>query len=287
MTALRVYNAPQPGQQTISQGVDDFANYLVVERNCPNTTIRAYRKDLEQLAEFLGDKPASTVTMGDLRAWLESLHADYAPSTIGRKLACTRTFFRFGIREGWAKSNPAKELDIPRRDQVLPQVMTEDEICGMLDQVSGRDLAMLETMYAGGLRVSELVGLDLENVNLDDAHVRVFGKGGRERICPIGRAAVAALRSYLDDRGEEPGALFLNYQGGRLSDRSVRKIIGKLGATPHTLRHSCATHLLDHGADVRSVQELLGHKSITSTQIYTHVSPARKQEVHRKCHPRA
>lgn len=290
MTALRIFQAPQPGQQTISQGVDDFVAYLIVERNCPNTTIRAYSTDLAQLAAFLGDKPASEVTMADLRAWLENLHgADYAPSTIGRKLACVRTYYRFGIREGWAKSNPAKELDLPRRDQILPKVLTEGEVNSLLDKVSGRNKALLEVMYAGGLRVSELVGLDLEHVNLDDAHVRVFGKGGRERICPIGQAAVAALRSYLEDRGEEPGAMFLNYQGGRLSDRSVRKLLEKLdlGVTPHTLRHSYATHLLDHGADVRSVQELLGHKSITSTQRYTHVSPARKQAVYQKCHPRA
>lgn len=289
MTALRVFQAPQPGQQTISQGVDDFVAYLVVERNCPDTTVRAYSTDLAQLAAFLGDKPASEVTMADLRAWLEHLHVDYAPSTIGRKLACVRTYYRFGIREGWAKSNPAKQLDLPRRDQILPKVLTEGEVSNLLDKVSGRDKAMLEVMYAGGLRVSELVGLNLEHVNLDDAHVRVFGKGGRERICPIGQAAVAALRSYLEDRGEEPGAMFLNYQGGRLSDRSVRKLLEKLdlGATPHTLRHSYATHLLDHGADLRSVQELLGHKSVTSTQRYTHVSPARKQAVHEKCHPRA
>jgi len=290
MTALRVFQAPQPGQLTISQGIEDFVSYLVVERNCPDTTVRAYCNDLAQLAEFLGDKPASTVTMGDLRAWLETLHgANYAPSTIGRKLACVRTYFRFGLREGWAKSNPAKELDLPRLDQVLPKVLTEGEVDNLLDKVSGRNLAMLEIIYAGGLRVSELVGLDLENINLDDGYVRVFGKGGRERLCPIGRTAVAALQAYLAERGEEPGALFLNYQGGRLSDRSVRKLLKKLGpgATPHTLRHSFATHLLDHGADIRSVQELLGHKSVTSTQRYTHVSPARKQAVHAKCHPRA
>ena len=158
----------------------------------------------------------------------------------------------------------------------------------LLDQVSSaRDRAMLEVMYAGGLRVSELVGLDLENVNLN-AHVRVMGKGGRERICPIGQAAVAALRVYLAERGEVPGALFLNYKGGRLTDRSVRKMMEKVGrATPHTLRHSYATHMIDHGADVRSLQDLLGHKSITSTQIYTHVSPVRKQAVYDQCHPRA
>jgi site-specific recombinase XerD len=142
-------------------------------------------------------------------------------------------------------------------------------------------------MYAGGLRVSELVGLDVENVDLAEACVKVMGKGGRERVCPIGRKAVEALRAYIGDR--TTGALFLNYRGGRLSDRSVRKLLEKLAldATPHTLRHSYATHLIDSGADVRNVQELLGHKSISSTQIYTHVSSVRKREVYRQHHPRA
>lgn len=235
--------------------------------------------------EFLGDKPAASVSIVDLRAWLENMHGNYAPSTIGRKLATTRSYFRFGIREGWADKNPARELDMPRRDRVLPRVLTEDEIDALLDRViSRRDKAILEVLYASGARVSELVGLDLEDVG--EAQVRVFGKGGWERICPIGRKAVASLGSYLEERGKEPGALFLNCHGDRLSDRAVRILLEKLSdATPHTLRHSYATHLIDHGADVRDVQEMLGHKSITSTQIYTHVSPVRKQAVYRKCHP--
>jgi integrase/recombinase XerC len=288
MTALRILHAPTPGQLTISQGTEDFVEYLVVERNCPATTIRAYRTDLGQLAEFLGDKTATTVTMADLRGWLENLHgAGYSPATIGRKIACARSYFRFGKREGWAQDNPAKALDIPRRDELLPTVLSESEVNKLLDSVvKPRDKAILEVMYAGGLRVSELVALDLEHVYLDDAHVRVMGKGGRERLCPIGRAAIAALQAYLDERGREPGALFLNYLGGRLSDRSVRKMMPE-GSTPHTLRHSYATHLLEHGADIRSVQALLGHKSIISTQRYTHVSPARKQAVYTQHHPRA
>jgi integrase/recombinase XerC len=190
-----------------------------------------------------------------------------------------------------ATENPAKALDMPRRDEVLPKVLTEGGVVELLNRaVCVRDRAMLEVLYAGGLRASELVGLDLENINFDDANVRVFGKGGRERLCPIGQVATAALRAYLVERGTEPGALFLNYLGGRLSDRSVRKIMEKLGldgVTAHTLRHSYATHLLDNGADLRATQELLGHKSIVSTQRYTHVSIKRKQETHAKCHPRA
>lgn len=284
MTALQVYHAPVPGTQTISEGVEDFASYLVVERNCPETTVRAYTSDLRQLAEFLGDKAAMDVTMGDLRAWMEDLHARHAASTIGRKLACARTYFRFGCREGWAKVNPAKDLDLPRRDVVLPKVLTEDEVSDLVAEAKSiRDRAMIEVLYAGGLRVAELVGLNLDD--LGDGCVKVMGKGGRERVCPIGQA-MEALQSYLDERGRQPGALFLNCRGGRLSDRSVRSILEKLGANPHALRHSYATHLLDRGAGIRDVQELLGHKSITSTQIYTHVSPARKKTVHKEYHPK-
>ena len=206
MNTLRVFQAPQPGRQTISEGIEDFFSYLTIERNCPDTTIRAYRNDLEQLAEFLGYKPASTVTIADLRAWLESM--DHAPSTIGRKLATARSYFRFGIREGWANTNPARELDMPRHDKILPRILTEEQVTTILHCVeSKRDRAILEVLYAG--------------------------------------------------------------------------------INPHAFRHSYATHLIDHGANVRDVQELLGHRSITSTQIYTHVSPVRKQAVYNKCHPRA
>ena len=176
---------------------------------------------------------------------------------------------------------------MPRRDRMLPRVLTEEQVSTILNGVeSKRDRAILEVLYAGGLRVSELVGLDLSDIG--DAYVKVFGKGGRERICPIGRKAVDAIRAYIAERGKEPGALFLNCHGNRLSDRAVRILLDKYaGVNPHALRHSYATHLIDHGADVRDVQELLGHRSITSTQIYTHVSPVRKQTVYDRCHPRA
>lgn len=288
MTALRVFKAPQPGQMSITEAIDDFVEYLTVERNCPDTTIRAYCLDIRQMAEFLGNKPAMDVTMSDLRAWLEHLHGTMAPSSIGRKVACCRTYFRFGIREGWAKTNPAKQLDMPRRDQILPKVLSEQQITDLLDMAApGRDRAMVEVMYAGGLRVSELVGLNLSDLDLEYGSVLVFGKGGSERVCPIGPQALDALVAYLDTRGVEPGPVFQNYRGGRLSTKSVRKIVGKLGnATPHTLRHSYATHLLNNGAGIRDVQELLGHKSIVSTQVYTHVSPERKKNIHKEHHPR-
>ena len=218
MNTLRIFQAPQP-ERTISEGIEDFVSHLIVERNCPNTTIRAYRNDLLQLAEFLSDKPPSTVTIADLRAWLESMN--YAPSTMGRKLGTARSFFRFGMREGWANKNPARELDLPRRDKILPRILTEEQVSTILDSVdSKRDRAILEVLYAGGLRVSELVGLDINDVG--KSHVKVFGKGGRERICPIGRKAVAALQTYIVERGDQTGPLFLNCQGNRLSDRAVR-----------------------------------------------------------------
>jgi len=288
MTALKVFHAPQPGALTITEAIDDFTEYLTVERNCPDTTIRAYRLDIRQMADFLGDKPAIEVTMADLRGWIEHLHGTMSPASIGRKIATARTYFRFGIREGWAKDNPAKQLDMPRRDQILPKVLTEQQIVEILDLAApGRDRAMLEVMYAGGLRVAELVGLNLEDVDLDSCTVKVFGKGGRERMCPIGQKAVDAIMVYLKTRRLLPGPLFQNYKGNRLSDRSVRTIVKKLGdATPHTLRHSYATHLLNHGAGIRDVQELLGHKSIVSTQVYTHVSEGRKKNVHEEFHPR-
>ncbi len=285
MNTLRLFQAPQPGRLKLSEGIEDFVSYLVVERNCPDTTIRAYRNDLLQLAEFLGDKPAATVTISDLRAWLENMN--HAPSTIGRKLATARSYFRFGIREGWANTNPARELDMPRRDKLLPRVLTEEEVTTILDHItSKRDRAILEVLYAGGLRVSELVGLDIDDVG--DGYIRLFGKGGVERICPIGGKAIESLHAYINERGTASGPLFLNCHGKRLSDRAVRILLKKYASiNPHALRHSYATHLIDHGADVRDVQELLGHKSITSTQIYTHVSPVRKQGVYNKCHPRA
>ena len=287
MTLSLVY-APEPGLLSIREASEDFLRYLLVERNCPATTIRAYGQDLEQLAVFLGDKPAGEVTMNDLRGWLESLYGRYAASSIGRKLACARSLFRCGVREGWIKVNPARALDLPRRDERLPHVISIEKVEQLLESAgSPRDLAILEVIYAAGLRVAELVSLDLEHVDLEARTVRVFGKGGRERLCPIGQAAIDAIRAYVGHRTEGP--LFLNYKGGRFTDRSVRRMLAALDnkTTPHTLRHSYATHLLDSGADIRHVQELLGHKSITSTQRYTQVSCKQKQRVYQQHHPRA
>ena len=272
---------------TIRDLTDDYLAYLQIERNCPATTQRAYQKDLIQLDIFLLGQPVASTTHGDLRGWMEFLHERYAPSTVGRKLSCVRSFFRFGLREGWIASNPAKDLDSPRRDIRLPKVLTEDEVNLLIESVvDPRDRALLEVIYSGGLRVSEAVGANIEDLGPD--YIKVFGKGGRERLCPLGRPAIEALSIYLTDR--KTGAIFLNHRGGRLTTRSVRRLLTSLGfegVTPHTLRHTYATNMLDRGIDVRALQELLGHRSITSTQFYAQVSNSHKQREYKKYHPRA
>lgn len=266
--------------------IDDFITYLQVERNYSGETQRAYRKDLDQLDVFLLGQAVSTITHSDLRAWMEFLYERYAPSSIGRKLGCVRSFFRFGVREGWVSSNPAKDLDVPRRDEILPRVLAEVEVGSLIESTqSPRDRALLEVIYGGGLRVSEAVGANIED--LSEGCIRVFGKGGRERLCPLGQPAMGALQTYLT--GRKSGAIFLNKHGTRLTTRSVRRIVSQFGlkdVTPHTLRHSYATNMLDRGIDIRSLQELLGHRSIISTQRYTQVSDTHKQEAYRKFHPR-
>jgi integrase/recombinase XerC len=284
----------------ISGVTDDFTDYLRVERNASENTIDAYRRDLRDLVEFLGDRDVDKVGMGDLRAFLKNLHQmGHCASTIGRKLATLRSFFVFAQREGMIEVNHARALRAPKREQRLPHLVDTDGIERLLDapkrdRLGLRDRAILEVLYSSGLRVSELVGLNDGDLDLEAGTVKVFGKGSRERLAPIGQYAVEALEAWLAVRGSD-GVVFVNYQGGRLSTRSVQKMIDKYvkavgldnETTPHSLRHSFATHLLDHGADIRSVQEMLGHLSITSTQIYTHVAQSRQQAVYTQHHPRA
>jgi integrase/recombinase XerC len=281
----------------ISGVMDDFTDYLRVERNASENTIDAYRRDLRDLIEFLGDRDVDKVGMGDLRAFLKNLHQmGHCASTIGRKLATLRSFFVFAMREGMVEENYARALRAPKREQRLPHLVDTDGIERLLDapghdRLGLRDRALLEVMYSAGLRVSELVGLNVADVDLEAGTVKVNGKGDRERLAPIGTQALEALKTSLGGRTE--GAVFMNYRGGRLSTRGVQKMLDKytaqvgLEATPHSLRHSFATHMLDNGADIRSVQEMLGHQSIASTQIYTHVSTVRQQTIFRQCHPRA
>jgi integrase/recombinase XerC len=290
-----------------------FLQYLRVERNASALTIKSYREDLTALAEYLHDSRGQTpeagdITTQDLRGYVSAMHeADYAKTTIARRLASLRSFFRFGQREGWAKSNPAKPLRNPRKPRSLPHFLTSKDLDRLLSapprqSLGLRDRAILETMYSAGLRVSELVGLNDGDMDRPGGVLRVRGKGRRERLAPIGSFAARALEHWLKIRRlhgkQQPGGdapIFTNKFGRRLTTRSVARLLEKYlqqtgldrRTTPHTLRHSFATHLLDRGADIRSVQELLGHKSLVTTQIYTHVSTAGLREAYERAHPRA
>ncbi len=291
-----------------------FLQYLRVERNSSTYTIKSYREDLEALAAFLTERfgqapsPGEIVTL-DLRGYLSGLHEQgLAKTTIARRLASMRSFFRFGQREGWAKTNPAKPLRNPRRSRSLPHFLSSDELGKLLEAPPAneplglRDRAILEVLYSAGLRVSELVGLNEGDLDLAAGIARVRGKGKRERLSPVGSFAVQAVKHWLRVRRVSPrepqgrdAPLFVNRSGRRLTTRSVGRLLEKYLAltgldrrtTPHTLRHSFATHLLDGGADIRSVQELLGHKSLVTTQIYTHLSTANLRAAYEKAHPRA
>ena len=298
----------------MEKSIPRFLRYLDVERNCSELTVKSYREDLELLFGFICDslgrspKP-SQITPLDLRKYVSALHdSGYAKSSVARRLASMRSYFRFAQREGLCDINPAKPLRNPRRERKLPHFLTGAEIGTLLaappksESLGLRDRAILETLYSAGLRVSELVGTNLGDLDLQDGLVCVRGKGKRERLAPLGSFAVKAIRNWLKKRvpakglsSEESSAVFLNKFGKRLSTRSVARMLEKylkltgldLRTSPHTLRHSFATHLLDGGADIRSVQELLGHKSLVTTQIYTHVSTAGLRKAYEKAHPRA
>ncbi len=275
----------------------DFVDYLVVERNSSPNTIEAYSRDLRDLVDHLGNQDVETITMVQLRSFLKRQTELNGASTVGRKLSAIRSFFDFCLREGLVKTNHATPLKAPKREERLPRHETLDGIGKLLeapnDSVLGlRDRAILEVMYSAGLRVSELIGLNDEDVDLEAGTVRVIGKGNRQRLSHIGQRAQDALLAWFAVR-ETEGAVYTNYKGGRLSVRSVQKMVDKYTVqaglrklTPHALRHSMASHLLNNGADIRSVQEMLGHQSITSTQIYTHISVSRQAAVHAEFHPR-
>ncbi len=297
------------------KSVPHFLRFLATERNASDLTIKAYREDLFGLIEWLESTTGSVPKPGELtpqslRTYQAALQeAGYARATISRKLASLRSFFRFAQRQGVATQNPAKPLRNPRRQRKLPHVLTTEEVGRLLgapshrDPAGLRDRAILETMYSAGLRVSELVGLCDGDLDFDEQIARVRGKGRKERISPLGSFAIAAIREYQTVRERHPkeeslgrvAAVFVNRFGNRLTTRSVGRMLEKYigesqldGRTsPHTLRHSFATHLLDRGADIRSVQELLGHKSLATTQIYTHVSATNLRMVYEKAHPRA
>jgi integrase/recombinase XerC len=298
----------------MQDAVERFLKYLQVERNASALTIKSYREDLQSLVEYLtesmgSEPPAETISTLDLRGYVAALHeADYAKTTIARRLASTRSFFRFGQREGWTKHNPAKALRNPRKPRDLPHFLTSGDLDRLLqtppsnEAMGLRDRAMLETLYSAGLRVSELVGLNDDDFDEAAGILRVRGKGKKERLAPIGSYAHKAIEAWRDVRKlhdslkQRPNRpIFTNRFGKRLTTRSVGRLLEKhlktagldRRTTPHTLRHSFATHLLDRGADIRNVQELLGHKSLVTTQIYTHLSTAGLRKAYEKAHPRA
>jgi tyrosine recombinase XerC len=286
----------------MTQYLDKFFTYLEVEKNYSGHTILNYRIDLNEFALFLGGTSIADVGYPDLRRFLGQLKArQLKPRSLARKLSSLRSFFRFLQREKILTSNPAKLLVTPKLDKPLPHFMSEDEAVRIIEaprsgkQGSLRDKAIFEVLYSTGIRVSELVGLDVEDVDFISNLIRVMGKGKKERIVPVGETALNALKNYLDSRGEESKFVFANKGGTRLSDRSVRNIINKYilqqamsrHVSPHMFRHSFATHLLDHGADLRSVQELLGHVNLSTTQIYTHLTTDKLKKVYDKAHPRA
>ncbi len=294
--------------------VDGFLRSLRIERNASPLTLKSYAEDFNSFFDYLQDRvgripePSETdITM--LRGYVAYLHeCQYAKTTIARRLACLRSFFRYCAREKLVTSNPAKALRTPRTGRKLPSFLTTQQTVKLIeapptDEPSGlRDRAMLETMYSAGLRVAELVGLNLSDWDQDANVLRVRGKGRKERIAPVGRHASTALHEWIavrelaeDAAPEDREAVFLNRFGKRLTTRSVGRMLEKyvkangLDSTisPHSMRHTFATHMLDGGADLRSVQELLGHKSLTTTQIYTHVSTQRMRETYDKAHPHA
>ena len=282
--------------------VDKFLSYLEIEKNYSPHTLLNYRIDLEEFWEFQGETPIESISYIHLRKYLAQLRTkQHRPRTVARKLSSLRSFFRFMHREGHIKTNPAILLVTPKLDKTLPKFLSETEATALIESPKGktvadkRDRAIFETLYSAGLRVSELVSLDIDNVDLISNMVKAFGKGKKERLVPIGDKAVQAIKEYLDSRMSNNRALFLNSRGGQLTDRSVRNIINKhllstsmrMSVSPHVLRHSFATHLLNRGADLRSVQELLGHVNLSTTQIYTHVTTEKLKSVYDKAHPRA
>ncbi len=285
--------------------VDGFLALLATQRS--PRTVDAYRRDLAALTAHLGRSPA-TATEEDLEGWLAEQRAQgLAASTLARRTAAVRSFFRHQLLLGTREDNPAAALDLPRRTRKLPRTLSPGEAERLIEAASGtrardlRDRALVELLYGAGLRVSEAVGLHRTGVDLDGRLVRTIGKGGKERIVPVGRAAVDALRRYLSrgrpflDTRHRP-ELFLNARGGPLTRAGafliLRRLAGKAGLEPervhpHLLRHSFATHLLEGGADLRSVQEMLGHADLSTTELYTHVTDRRRRELYFQAHPHA
>jgi integrase/recombinase XerC len=306
-----------------------FLEYLRLNRNASGHTVSAYESDVSQFLAFAAQHvnrqrrqlEPRHLELGTIRAFMGDLHRQgHARTSVARKLSALRAFGRYLRREGWIEGDPASLLVAPRREQKVPAHLTIDEMATLLEvpdtaqPLGRRDRAILELFYASGLRLSELVGLDLDDVNLSARMVRVMGKGSKERLVPFNTSAASSLRAWLKDRAalitfdvpaegarkrrrapESQHPLFVNFRGTRLTGRSVQRLVARyvslcstrFGISPHALRHSFATHLLQRGADLRAIQELLGHVQLSTTQRYTHVNAAQLLDVYRKAHPRA
>lgn len=294
--------------ESLSEQIGSFCRYLEVERSVSPHTLAAYRRDLEQLRLFVFKEKGEGASAGEvdhllLRRYLALLGKRVKKSSAGRKLAAVRSFFRFLQRRGTVAQNPAELIATPRKEKRLPFHLDIDQATALMeapddDEKYGlRDRAMLELLYSCGVRVSELTGLNVRDLDLAEGMVRVMGKGGKERVVPVGSRAVTALQVYLEARGCPAGGepVFLNSRGSRINRRSVARAVDahvlRIAAfrriSPHVLRHTFATHMLEGGADLRAIQELLGHASLSTTQKYTHVGIDRLMEVYDKAHPKA
>jgi len=299
---------------SFSESVDSFLEFLASERRASPHTVSAYRRDLAQLAAFIAEHhgealPLAAIDVYLLRQWLGALSRVVAPPSVGRKIAAAKAFFRFLRRRGLIEKDHAADLASPKVRKPLPTFLGVDAAREVVetprgdDSQSARDRAILELLYGSGVRVSELVNLDQGNIDLEVGQVRVLGKGRKERLVPLGRPTVDALRAYLRVRSALPqqgssadaAALFLTRRGARLGVRQVQLLVHRYGALgagradlhPHALRHTCATHMLEGGADLRAIQEMLGHASLATTQRYTHVSLEQLMKVYDGAHPLA
>lgn len=301
---------------SLDECVEDFLVWLVIEKGRAKNTVDSYRRDLRRYQQHLNGRGVEmlSATSDDVVAFVHALQADdLSVASVTRTLMAARGLHRYLVAEEQRLDDPAADVEIPSVPRGLPKALTVDEVASVIDAVVGndhvarRDRAILETLYGTGARVSELVQLSFADLDLHDGLIRLLGKGGRERIVPMGRHAATALQQWLEPHGRavmEPQrwasrndaeAVFLNQRGSRLSRQGAWGVVRRYGTkvglaarlSPHVLRHSCATHMLDHGADIRTVQELLGHASISTTQVYTKVSIARLMDVYRAAHPRA
>jgi len=291
----------------LKKGLSEFEKYLEAARNASYHTIRAYVADINDFIEFIKKKPSCPENIGDTYVALLK-KSNLSNRTTARKLSALKSFFRYLSQKDKNIKNPFDQTASPKKGRSLPKVMSETIVSQLLEQmtdktfITTRDKAILELIYSTGMRVQELVDINLKDIDLYNDSIRIFGKGRKQRMVVIGPPALEALMSYLSvrkrfltDKGKMIESVFLNFRAGRLTDRSVRRIFKKYSKSigldtqfsPHSLRHSFATHLLNAGADLRSIQELLGHESLSTTQVYTHVSTKRMQNVHKKAHPRS